>query len=578
MHHFFEAITNTKGDSLVGYFARVIDPSTLAVVPIFADNAATPISTISGVANMGKTDADGNLSFYVAFGTYHLDIYGTDATTFVKRVSNVAMAGDVTEGAQAALDAAVAAAVGAAASATVAASSATSAGTSAGIASSSATNAATSATSALAASATSGAYPNSAAANVPRGLTQASVGAMTAGSGGTNGTFALAWSSGNFSVNPTGTFTVSGGGLTAVTITGPGLYIGSSPTVPTPSFSASSGLSGAGVVLTVQFLVTSGQYYWVQSAAGDELDRYQNNSGAAAVAATIGPIPTVAAINNALAAISSTPNGTLQRWLDLVTSAGSGASATVQTALMVVEQQLRNTGIIDKLVRFSLLCGNAAAAARIPFYMRYGCGTTVDTGTISSWTEANGLTGVASISTGLTLHQAGLNAYNVSFGSYDLTDVSIPSATGYVIQASSGTWGFAPNYTGGTAYPSPAFGVGLLSGFFTNSGNIRGNLSVPSGTTNSYPTKGTMSVSLDAAGAGKMYRNGIYIPSDQTPAGVPATTPLTQTLVIKTDVVALGAYWVGEAMGSDDMAIMHAIINDFQVAIGRGVTAEGLQQ
>lgn len=94
MHHFFEAITNTRGDSLVGAFGRVIDPDTLAVVPIYADNSGTAIDTISGVANMATTDSAGNMSFYVVPGTYNLDIYGVDAATFVLRVANVPMPGD----------------------------------------------------------------------------------------------------------------------------------------------------------------------------------------------------------------------------------------------------------------------------------------------------------------------------------------------------------------------------------------------------------------------------------------------------------------------------------------------------
>ena len=137
---------------------------------------------------------------------------------------------------------------------------------------------------------TSGAYPNEAADDVPEGLTQASVGAITAGSGGTDGTFALAWTGGNFLVDPTGTFTVAGGVLTAVTITGPGLYIGASPTVPTPDFSASTGLTGAAVALTAVALVVSGEGYWVQSADGERLERYINDSGVATAEAGVGDI------------------------------------------------------------------------------------------------------------------------------------------------------------------------------------------------------------------------------------------------------------------------------------------------
>lgn len=91
MHHFFDTITNTSGDSLVGRYARVIDPATLETVTLSSDNNGTPIITVSGVADMAVTDDYGNLSFYVEPGTYHLDIYEQDTTTFVFRVSNVAM-------------------------------------------------------------------------------------------------------------------------------------------------------------------------------------------------------------------------------------------------------------------------------------------------------------------------------------------------------------------------------------------------------------------------------------------------------------------------------------------------------
>lgn len=91
MHHFFEAITNTAGQSLIGYFARVINPTTQMQVTLASDDAGTPIQVVSGVANMAKTDEFGNLSLYVTPGTYNLDIYGPDATSFLYRVPNVAM-------------------------------------------------------------------------------------------------------------------------------------------------------------------------------------------------------------------------------------------------------------------------------------------------------------------------------------------------------------------------------------------------------------------------------------------------------------------------------------------------------
>lgn len=91
MHHFFEAITNTAGDSLIGYFARVINRTTQNTVTLSSDENGTPIVVVSGVENMAKTDDYGNLSLYVEPGTYHLDIYAPNTTTFLFRVSDVAM-------------------------------------------------------------------------------------------------------------------------------------------------------------------------------------------------------------------------------------------------------------------------------------------------------------------------------------------------------------------------------------------------------------------------------------------------------------------------------------------------------
>jgi len=91
MFHFFEAITNTKGDSLVGYFVRLTDPATGNVITLSADDSGTPIATVSGYTDMARTDDAGNMSFYVSPGTYHLNIYAPDAATFIKRVDNVGM-------------------------------------------------------------------------------------------------------------------------------------------------------------------------------------------------------------------------------------------------------------------------------------------------------------------------------------------------------------------------------------------------------------------------------------------------------------------------------------------------------
>jgi hypothetical protein len=185
------------------------------------------------------------------------------------------------------VDEAVAAADQASTSATNASDASTVATAAAASSTSSAASAAVSATDAQAAAANVASfsiggtlYYPAALANVPRGATSATI--TAAGSGGTNGTFALAFSGGNLSVNPTGTFTVSGGAVTAVSITGPGLYVGASITLPTVSLAASSGLTGATVTLNAGFLVASGQTYWTDHATDPTL--YQGVQNAAGTA------------------------------------------------------------------------------------------------------------------------------------------------------------------------------------------------------------------------------------------------------------------------------------------------------
>lgn len=72
-------------------------------------------------------------------------------------------------------------------------------------------------------------------------------GAITGGASGTNGTFPLAFTGGTGPGGAAGTFTVSGGALTAITITNPGRYA----TAPTFDFSASANLAGASASVTL---------------------------------------------------------------------------------------------------------------------------------------------------------------------------------------------------------------------------------------------------------------------------------------------------------------------------------------
>jgi hypothetical protein len=156
----------------------------------------------------------------------------------------------------------------------------------------SATAAAGSVNQALSASVTSGVYPNTAQANLPRGVPQVGVGAITAGASGTNGSYTNGTVTGsNFTILPKFNYTVAGGALTSVTITDPGLYIGAAPTVGTPSF-AGSNLVGANVALTAQVLFAVNAGYWTVSTDGLTLVRFKNVGGVPVDdSANIPPVP-----------------------------------------------------------------------------------------------------------------------------------------------------------------------------------------------------------------------------------------------------------------------------------------------
>jgi hypothetical protein len=96
MFHYFESITDNKGNALSGYFVGLVQPDPSdddggTAQPIYADDAGTANLADSGVDDLAKIDSAGNVSLYVPVGTYHVDIYAQDAVTRLKRVLNVPM-------------------------------------------------------------------------------------------------------------------------------------------------------------------------------------------------------------------------------------------------------------------------------------------------------------------------------------------------------------------------------------------------------------------------------------------------------------------------------------------------------
>lgn len=119
-----------------------------------------------------------------------------------------------------------------------------------------------------------GLFPTT-AAGIGQGVQGTS--SLVPGSGGTNGTFALAFSGGTQVIAPTGRFVVAGGAVTQVIIDYPGYYSAGTPTI---SLAASAGLTGASVIATMGPNTPLGEYFSVPSAVvGEALIIYQNVAG-----------------------------------------------------------------------------------------------------------------------------------------------------------------------------------------------------------------------------------------------------------------------------------------------------------
>jgi lysophospholipase L1-like esterase len=135
----------------------------------------------------------------------------------------------------------------------------------------------------------SGLWPTT-AAGIGNGV--AGTSGLVAGSGGTDGTFALAFSGGTQVLAPVGYFVVTGGAVTQVVITYKGYYSAGTPTI---SFAASSGLTGASVTAVMAANTPVNQYFTVP-ASTDSLILYKVTAGPVAIEHT--RYATSTAVNN----------------------------------------------------------------------------------------------------------------------------------------------------------------------------------------------------------------------------------------------------------------------------------------
>ena len=129
-----------------------------------------------------------------------------------------------------------------------------------------------------------------------------STAAIVAGSGGTNGTFDVAFSGGS-GTGAAARFTVSGGALVSIVITNPGTGYTSAPTL---SFAASSGLSGASATAVIGARQPVGSYFYVPGTGENSLLLYRVDAGPAATLVSTQPSSTAITVRA----------GTDSGWLD----------------------------------------------------------------------------------------------------------------------------------------------------------------------------------------------------------------------------------------------------------------------
>lgn len=124
-----------------------------------------------------------------------------------------------------------------------------------------------------------GFYP-SARSNVPRGIDSVTI--VNGGTGYTNGTYDVTTTGGSLTQQGEVRLVVSGGIITSATVTGPGLYIGGSPSAPTVPLGALGGGASGNVTVALDFIPGSGEYYWTDDATSTNLMAlYQNVAGTA---------------------------------------------------------------------------------------------------------------------------------------------------------------------------------------------------------------------------------------------------------------------------------------------------------
>lgn len=248
------------------------------------------------------------------------------------------------------------------------------------------------------------------------------------------------------------------------------------------------------------------------------------------------------------------PNGTVGVWNALLASTGSGASSTTLDALQVVEESLRLTGLIDKLVYLNLRCGNDSTACLTPFLDKFGYGKD-RTPTSFTFTEANGMDQTTvNVDTGVVPAYCGMGRYGVSLGVYLLNNV-----------ASSGT---AMIIASGLTLDPLNSGFHIFDAFNTVAAGGGRTQAGPGNTI----TAGFLAGARSSDGIGKISKNAEIVATQVTQGGAVPTVPLNINFSRGTSA---GDFF-GLDMTADDLASMCWILHTFNTALSRAATTEGL--
>jgi len=261
-------------------------------------------------------------------------------------------------------------------------------------------------------------------------------------------------------------------------------------------------------------------------------------------------------------------------WAAAVIANGSTYSANTLAALQALEVDLTLAGLLPKLIYLNPRCGNDITAARIPLISPngYQLDTQITSTGGLSYSEATGLgnvsTGGGIMSYGVDPTTTAISATGATLGFYNLVNSSV-STRGAVGQFGTVA---SPNVNAAKFCLYPNNGSLLIFDNWAGAGTGRTQASATS-----TLTKGTiMGSRWDTLSAG-VFLNGVLKGGGNGTQGAVNGALSTDPMAFYTGFAVSGMEWVGTNMTIEDAPNMGWAANTFNVSLGRGVTAEGLQ-